>query len=412
MFPIDRAASSGFTAAIVLAAAGACAPPEPALSLRNEFSAPPGSGEPNLFAAASGRVMLTWHEPAQDGGHALRLAVRDAGGWSEPLTVVAGRDFFVNWADFPSAVELGDGSWIVHWLEKVADPPYAYHVKMVTSHDRGSSWSEPIVPHRDDSPQEHGFVSMLPWGEGGAALIWLDGRQMKSAEGAGEHEGLDLGEMSVRATTIDADGRLGEDVLLDGRVCECCQTALASTSRGLVAAYRDRSEEEIRNIAVVRQVEGSWTEPRHVADDGWYYPGCPVNGPQLSARRDALVAAWFTAPEGRPAVYVAFSADAGETFGPPIRIDDGDPLGRVDVELLGDGSALVSWLERTPAAAEVRARRARSDGDVGDSRLISVTSESRASGFPRMARAGDEVIFAWTLVGEDGGVRVASASGF
>ena len=373
-----------------------------------ELVGPPGSGEPNLYATSDGRVLLTWFEPVDSERYALRLAVRRDAAWSEPLTVVEGDRFFVNWADFPSAVELPDGTWIVHWLEKVAEGTYAYHVKLAISKDQGRSWSEPIVPHRDDSPMEHGFVSMVPWAEAAAALVWLDGRRMKSAESRRDGDELDSGEMSVRATTITSEGELGPDVLLDSRACECCQTAIARTPKGLVAAYRDRSESEIRNIAVVRLVDGDWTEPSHIADDNWYYPGCPVNGPQLAVRGEEVAAAWFTAPEQEAAVYVAFSQDGGATFGPPIRIDDGDPLGRVDIELLADGGAIVAWLERTNDAAAVLARRVEPGGASEKSWLLANTTESRASGFPRMALAGEDLVFAWTVTGDQGGIRVGS----
>ena len=400
-------------ALVFAAGALACEAPAPGLVVGDiELAAPPASGEANLFATSDGRVILTWLERSGSEKFALRFAVRDGKEWSSPSTIVESDRFFVNWADFPSLVELPDGTWIVHWLEKVATSTYAYHVKLAISRDQGATWSEPIVPHRDDSPLEHGFVSMVPWGDG-AALVWLDGREMTSADGrAGEGEELDSGEMGVRATTISAAGALGADELLDRRACECCQTALANTARGLVAAYRDRSEAEVRDIAVVRLVDGRWSEPTHVAVDNWVFPGCPVNGPQLSADGLRLVIAWFTAAEQIPAVYVAFSEDAGESFGTPVRIDDGDALGRVDVELLADGSALVTWLERTPKAAEVRARRVRMDGEWGggDAWLVAQTSEARSSGFPRMVRSGDEIVFAWTLPGDDGGVRVAAAA--
>ena len=389
---------------------GACAPPGEQFTIGEaEFAGPPGSAEPNLYATSDGRVIFTWHEPTGPEHHALKVAVRSEDGWSKPRTIVESDQFFVNWADFPSLVELEDGTWIVHWLQKVATSTYAYHVNLAISTDHGATWSEPIVPHRDDSPKEHGFVAMTPTGDDGAALVWLDGRQMKDAEEHGESEELDLGEMSVRATTITGGGVLGDDVLLDGRACECCQTDLAMTGRGLVAAYRDRSETEVRNIAVVRHVDGAWTEPVHVADDNWQFPGCPVNGPQLSADGERLAVVWFTAPEQHPAVYAAFSDDAGSTFQAPIRVDDGEPLGRVALELLPDRGVLVAWLERTPEGAEVRARRVSAPGEPGGSFLVTETSASRASGFPRMARVGDEIVFAWTLTGESGGVRVATA---
>ncbi len=374
-----------------------------------EFAAPAGSGEPNLVHTSDDAVVLTWLEEVERRRWALKIASRKNGSWSPPLTVKESDRFFANWADFPSFVEQRDGTWVVHWLEKTAANTYAYHVKLAISKDRGETWSEPIVPHRDDSPREHGFVSMVPWQTDGVALVWLDGRNMTSADGADERGDMDTGEMSLRATTLGPGGALGPDVLIDERTCECCQTALAVTSRGLIAAYRDRSDSEIRNIAVARMENGVWSEPTPVHDDGWYYPGCPVNGPQLSAAGDTVAVAWFTAPEQKTATYVAYSMDGGETFGAPIRVDDGDPLGRVDVELLDHGAALVVWLERTKSAAAIRARVVHPDGTADAAWNVAMTSESRGSGFPRMARVGSEVVFAWTLVGPDGGVRVATA---
>ncbi len=372
-----------------------------------EFAGPPGSAEPNLVALADGGAVLTWFEPTADGADALRVAMRTGGTWSEPRTIVQGREFFVNWADFPALAVLEDGTWVVHWLEKVAASPYAYHVKLARSGDRGATWSAPITPHRDLSPTEHGFVSMVPWNDG-AALVWLDGRAMSGDGPADGGHALPTGAMTLRFTTLAADGTLGPDVLLDERTCECCQTALARTARGLVAAYRDRSPTEIRDIAVVRFVDGRWTEPALVASDNWHYPGCPVNGPQLAATGDTVVVAWFTAPEQVPRVHVAFSTDGGASFGAPIRVDDGRPSGRVDVELLSDGSAVATWLEIRGEVAEILARSVRRDGTMGAPWRVGTTSPARSSGFPRMVRLpGDELLVAWTLDEASGGIRVA-----
>jgi hypothetical protein len=121
---------------------------------------------------------------------------------------------------------------------------------------------------------------------------------------------------------------------------------------------------------------------------------------------DTVAIAWFAAPEGVARVQVAFSFDGGATFGTPVRVDLGDPLGRVDIEVLSDGSALAVWVERTETAAAILARRVRPDGRMDAELQVAPTAESRASGFPRMVRLGDEIVLAYRLVGEDGGVRV------
>jgi hypothetical protein len=387
---------------VLLSALAACGSSGPAVTLGEiEFTAPPGSAQPSLYALADGRVALTWLEPGRGDGHALRLAVRVGGTWGQPMTVTESASLLSNWADFPSFVETADGLWLIHWLEVVEGGDVAYHVRITSSTDEGRSWSAPVTPHRDASPTEHGFVSMVPWGSDAAALVWLDGRAMVPEA----DERVPHGDMSLRFTTVAREGVLGEETMLDARTCECCQTALVRTTSGLVAAHRDRSPDEVRDIAVVRYVDGRWTEPVYVADDGFVYPGCPVNGPQLAATGDTVVIAWYTAPEQQARVQVARSADGGVTWSDPVQVDLGDPLGRVDIELLPDGSAFVVWLERTAEAA-VMGRWVDSMGAIGEPFLIAATTESRGSGFPRTARVGDTVFVAWRDMEGDGAVRV------
>jgi hypothetical protein len=342
---------------------------------------------------------MTWQEPS-DSGHALRFATFDGKSWSEPGTIRSGRDFFVNWADFPSVETLDQGRLAVHWLQRTGSATYAYGVRVAQSSDQGRTWSAPAVPHRDSSPTEHGFVSL--WREGrqlGAA--WLDGR--KGAPGSDQPR-----EMMVVSSTLDAAGNPGAEVRLDGRACDCCQTAAAVTTNGPIVAYRDRSPEEIRDVYVVRRVKGKWTAPAAVHDDGWKINACPVNGPSVAAAGSRVALAWFTAANDSPKVKLAFSTDAGARFTPPIRIDEGNPAGRVDVVLTPTGDALVSWIERTGGdTAEVKVRRVRRDGRSASPVSIAKSSAARASGFPRMVVAGEHLMLAWTAPGRPSSVRIA-----
>ncbi|MEK7380096.1 MAG: sialidase family protein, partial [Gemmatimonadota bacterium] len=127
-----------------------------------EFKAPTGTVTPNLAVGAGGRTILTWLEPNPSGSAALRFAVRTAGRWSAPATIVENDRFFVNWADFPSLIETADGQWVVHFLEKTEAKPYAYHVRLMTSKDQGRTWSAPSTAHDATSPTEPGVVAMVP----------------------------------------------------------------------------------------------------------------------------------------------------------------------------------------------------------------------------------------------------------
>jgi hypothetical protein len=363
-----------------------------------DVPAAPGSEAPNLAVGLDGRLYLSWVEPTE-GGHALRFATWEEDAWSAPRTIAQGDDWFVNWADFPSMAALDDGTLAAHWLAKSGAGTYAYDVNVAFSRDGGESWSAPLVPHRDGTETEHGFVSLVPLPEGKFGALWLDGRNT-----AGDPPGA----MTLRYAHLAPDSAVvGDAAEVDPRVCDCCATDAVRTGDGaIVAVYRDRSEGEIRDISVARFHDGAWSAPRAVHDDGWEISGCPVNGPAVASRGDLLAVAWFSAAGGEPVVRVAFSRDGGRGFEPPLRVDLGEPLGRVDVELTAEGTALVSWLERQEQGAAIFVRRIASSG-ARPPQLVAKTSAARSSGFPRMTLVGERVLLAWTEAGDPSHVRTA-----
>ena len=365
--------------------------------------AAPGSGEPNLSVGPDGRVYLSWIEPGPDSTHALRFSALDGNGWSAPRTIAQGRDWFVNWADFPSLTPLPDGRMAAHWLQKSGAGKYAYDVRVSLSSDGGATWSPGMVPHRDGTPSEHGVVSMWPAGDS-VGMVWLDGRKYGASEDA--HDARN--EMTLQYTTVASNGQAAPEREVDGRVCDCCQTGATMTASGPLVVYRDRSPGEIRDIYYTRLVNGAWTEGRPVHADGWKIDACPVNGPQAAADGNRVAVAWYTAARDSQQVKIAFSSDAGATFGAPVRVDGGNPEGRVDVLMLDGGAALVRWMERGAGkGAEVRVRRVEPNGRLGQPRVVAASSSARSSGFPRMVRAGGEVVMAWTAAGEPSTVNAA-----
>lgn len=364
-----------------------------------ESPAGPGSAEPFLTTGTHGELLMTWMEKTSEGRSALKFAIRRDGKWSRARTIAERNDFFVNWADFPSIVRDNRGTLFVHWLQKSGTDVYAYDVRIVRSTDDGETWSLSKIIHRDGRKAEHGFVSMVPLTREGVGVAWLDGRKMK--------EGTEEGEMTLRYATVLPDGSVVDEAELDGRVCDCCTTSMAMTSKGLEVVYRDRSPEEIRDISYVRKEAEGWTKPAPVHVDGWKIAGCPVNGPQLDALGRQAAVAWFSASANLGKVLVAFSSASGGTFQPPIRVDGGKPVGRVDLLMLGDGSALVTWLENGLSSGKVMARQVWPGGRLGPPVTVAESSASRSSGFPRMARVGNEVFLSWTAAGKPDRVRIS-----
>jgi hypothetical protein len=397
---------------LVLLALSACSASEqskPAAPALRELASPAAtrSGEPFLAADASGAVHMTWIERTGDSTHAVRYARLDGDAWSPPTTIVERPDLFVNWADFPAVIATPSGRLVVHWLQRSGAGRYAYDVRVAQSTDRGATWSEGSVLHTDRSAGEHGFVALWVAPGDSVRAAWLDARHMSG----GHDTPGSAGAMSVQSVALAADGSKGAEQALDLRSCDCCQVSAAITTSGPLVAYRDRTDDEIRDIAVVRQVNGAWTSPATVYNDGWQIAACPVNGPAVEARGDTVAIAWFTGAQDTARVRVAFSVDGGATFSGVLRIDGGSPAGRVGIALDAQGDAIVSWLERVPPdAAEVRVRRVSRSGALGVPLTISKTSAERASGFPRIVRRGDALIAAWTVPGDSARVQVGEVS--
>jgi hypothetical protein len=273
---------------------------------------------------------------------------------------------------------------------------YAYDVMIARSNDGGTTWSPGMTPHHDGTETEHGFVSMFHDSGGSIGAVWLDGRAMAgSGDGHGGEGHGGHGDMALRYASLPAAGGTAGDTVLDDKVCECCQTSAAMTSEGPVVVYRDRLAGEVRDISIVRRAGGAWRAPAVVHSDGWKIDGCPVNGPAVDAHGRTVAVAWFTAAGGTPRVKLAFSRDAGESFGPPVIVDDGSPAGRVDVVILGDSGAAVSWLERTGGSGEIRVRRVGADGKAHPSVTVAPSGAARSNGFPRMAGSRGKLVLAW-----------------
>lgn len=355
---------------------------------------------PHLIKGGDGNLYMSWVEKRDSNWVDLKYSVLHGSEWSAPELIASGNDWFVNWADYPIISVDNQGNMIAHFPAKSSSGTYSYDVNVVYK-PAGGQWSSPVIPHKDGTPTEHGFVTMLPKNDGTFLLAWLDGRNT----GGGEHDGHEGhgggGAMTIRTATIDMNGNLTQEAELDSRVCDCCQTGGTMTTDGPIIVYRDRSEEEYRDMSFVRWVDNSWTEPKAVNADGWKIAGCPVNGPRIASFENTAASAWFTAAEGIAKVKVAFMDDSGMAFKEPIVVDDSVSVGRVDVVMIDQQSAYVSWLDLDGETPLIKFRKVSNDGTLGDPIVVAETSASRGSGFPQMELVGDELYFAWTSIKDD-----------
>jgi hypothetical protein len=389
-------------AALLLATEHAQPSPQTSPPLRIEtFPSPAGanSSEPQLTSQGD-RVILSWVEVSGERA-SLKFSERAPTGWSNAQTAASGTHFFINSFDVPSVHALADGSLVAHWEERLGadEDSDASKVMLSWSKDQGHTWSRPVTPHHDGTNTEHGFVSLFQAPGAGLGLIWIDGRATNPE--------TESGDMSLRASVYDASGKQLREMVVDPRVCECCSTSAAETSEGVMVAFRNRSATEVRDIYVSRLADGRWSAPAIVHADGWMIDACPINGPAIAARGRDVAVAWFTAKNDQGRAFVAFSHDAGRTFGVPVRVDDAGSLGRLGVQLLDDGSAAVIWIEKSSPHTQMRLRIVTPAG----MRSAPVTvAETEGSRYPRMMRDRNELLFSWTDTDKGSLVRTARAS--
>lgn len=359
-----------------------------------------------LNAGPEGAIVLSWVERLNEGGHALRFAKLDEAEWGEAATVATGEGWFVNWIDHPAVVPLPGDRLAAHWLVHAEDRQgdYGYGIRLVFSEDRGGTWREVFRASGEGVDGYAGFVAYAPVADGFEmaylSTVGDDGVEPASA-GHGEVEPR----MALRSARFDAAGRLVGDRQVDADVCSCCTTAMAPSSDGLFLAFRDRREGEFRDISFARLQHQRWSAPKLVHRDGWHIRGCPTNGPALASSASGPAVAWFTAAGGESKVLAAFWNTTKQRFDDPIRIDNGSPRGWAGVTTLDDGSAAVSWVERSEVGHfELRVLRVSQDEGTGTALTVAPVPAGRSAvGVPKLVRRADRLIFAW----RDGGVHTA-----
>ena len=384
--------------------------PNPALpGARFPFPAPNSDAGTSMWSWLEPETQAP--EPGSENASAMRLvwAAFDGENWSGPEVITRGEGIFANWADFPSLAGIDDVPVAAHWPQKIPGGTYAYHVNMAFRSEAGV-WSRPIIPHADRSQTEHGFVSMVPLDSERVLTIWLDGYRMKGPESEGEsstgesHGGNgDLSAaMSLRSVVVHRDGTREEEIEVDSAVCDCCQTSAVRSGNRVVAIYRNRSENEIRDIyrAVYDLDQGVWSPPLALSNEAWEIAGCPVNGPQIAASGETVIGTWFTAADGQPRSYFAVSRDGGQSFGEPQALDGGASTGRVGIAFNHEDLALMTWIGSTDDSSVVFGRLWQPSG-IAPPFVIGQIDASRASGFPRVAATGAGFLVAWTEAGSE-----------
>ena len=347
------------------------------------------NAQPNLVSS-NGTLSLSWISSKKDNEASLHFSQFKKGEWIKPQRIAFGSDWFVNWADFP-AHAINEDLIITSYLKKSASGTYTYDVILNLQKLSGEKIKEDFLLNTDGVKAEHGFVSIIANNNKGFFITWLDGRNTVEMKLDGHHK-----PMTIRFAEITSKGEIINESELDAAVCDCCQTSIAMTNNGPIIVYRDRSEKEVRDIYITRNINGVWEEPKPINNDGWIINGCPVNGPKVAVSSTNLAVAWFTVVNDNPLVNVSFSKNNGDSFGTPFKLNDHDAIGRVDVAFLNNEQVIVSYMEVDETGTYLKIKKISINGKVSKPITISKIDGGRNTGVPQLEIINNDIFIVWT----------------
>ena len=348
------------------------------------------NAQPNLVSS-NGALSLSWISSKNKNKASLHFSQFKKGKWIKPQKIANGSDWFVNWADFP-AHAINEDLIITSYLKKSDSGTYTYDVILNLQKLSGEKIKKDFLLNTDGVKAEHGFVSIIPNNNKGFFITWLDGRNTVEKKLDGHHK-----PMTIRFAEITNTGEVINESELDEAACDCCQTSIAMTNNGPIVVYRDRSENEVRDIYTIRNINGVWEEPNPLHNDGWIINGCPVNGPKVAVNSTNLAIAWFTVFNDNPIVNVSFSKTNGDSFGIPFKLNDLDAIGRVDVAFLNNEEVIVSYMEVDDIGTYLRIKKVSVNGEISKPITISKIDGGRNTGVPQLEIINNEIFIVWTI---------------
>lgn len=370
----------------------------------------PGYSNSTPSLAAAGRTVAAVWTATKDGIANAYLSVSHDGGvtFSSPSRVNdQDGDAGATNEQPPRVVISGPANarvFTVLWSKRDTGPQQTRRdvIRVARSTDGGRTFTPARVTHDPSFGGARGWQSATVAPDGTIHAVWLDGRDAtrKIAEHATQtgmpHKGQPPQE--IYHGKLSADGRMTE-TLIASDVCFCCKTAVAIGPRGTVyTAWRHIFPGSMRDIAFAASDGGRPFGPVvRVSDDKWELNGCPEDGPSMAVDGSGTIhIAWATVvndAEPYKAIFYATSRD-GKVFTPrkPLPTPATTTPGHPQLVLTRNGAAIVF---DEVVAGERRVSLARVTG-AGAAQRIENLSRDESAAHPVIARAGNDLVVAWT----------------
>lgn len=361
----------------------------------------------------SPKVLITRADPAQLGtgaalaadGH-LHIVVREG----EHLVLYTSPDLGTHWKapqrvnaqpeaisadgeNRPKVALAQDGGLLVSWTQPLAKR-FTGNIRLARA-AHGRTFDPPITVHRDRSEITHRFESLLVTDAGNVLLVWVDKRDMESAQAAGrDYRGAGV----YGAVSTDHGQSFASEFKLADHSCECCRIALAEDLDGSpLALWRHVFEPNERDHALVRLGDIQQSKPpqpnsfERATFDRWAIDACPHHGPGLAvADSGSRHGVWFNVRDGEGRVFYG-RLHAGAPEGQ--RTLGGPRAAHADVATRGQEVILV-WNEFDGQQTHLYTQVSSDDGETfAQPRQLSSTAGRVDQ--PRLAQHGDTFVVVW-----------------
>jgi len=300
----------------------------------------------------------------------LRFSVYRDKQWSQAFTAAKGQNWFVNYADYAAVTAIDEQHFIASWLEQSSKTGTQYQFKIKQSFDAGKTWlatTSPLVV----KDGEHGFISVLKK-DNDAFFTWIS--QVGS-------------DYQILSSALNADNQWSANHVVDDSSCSCCHTDMAAQGSRVLSVYRNRTKDEIRDIALNSYQNQQWSIAAVIHNDGWKINGCPVNGPSISANEDSTIIVWHTFAKNIPQVKLLTQHKGRQSR---VILLDEQGIGYTDSAIVDDEMALISWLSISDDVLMKIQAINLLDGSLGNIKRFKI--DQQTIGFPSIA-VFDEQLF-------------------
>jgi hypothetical protein len=307
---------------------------------------------PSIQIDDRGTVSLAWMEEDRDVRSVMYARSTTPGGPIGPAVRVNHPEELPYWRQEAPAMVVHDDEVFITWglMHPKASPqqPLATELRLSRSTDGGRSFAPSVLVNDDPGVIQHTFDSLHRGPDGRLHMAWIDGRDGKKDPG------------TYAARSLDHGASITKNLKVDEGTCVCCRTALATAPDGtLYVAWRKIYEGNVRETVVARSIDGGETfeAPIIVGHDRWVFPACPHRPASLGVDgQGRLYVVWYT--EGTdeiPAIFIAHSDDRGKTFSEKRKLNQAKNTFPDHPQLAVDpaGGVVVVWEEQAPVKRDV-----------------------------------------------------------